>query len=362
MKRKLKKLLFKTIRVVGRAIYGRRIWLVSDRAAIAGDNGEAFFKYLNEHGVDSVFAIKQKSDDYNRIKTYGRTVEYESFKHKLLLCVCECHASSQTLHMDNHEECPQIFLQHGVIHSDCSKFLNPISHKNFYILTSGYDEKNNLSSEKYNIRNENIWLTGLPRFDLLKNKPQKKIAIVFTWRSKLQYVPAKEVVDSPYVKTIIRIVRDEVINSIIESAGYELSIKMHPEMNFILKLMPEDVRQKVYMDSYNKLYEEASLLITDYSSAIYDFAYLGKPIIYYQFDKGDYFDNPFTSKGDYDYEKEGFGPVTYSFDEFVKELEKIINNNCAMEEKYKDRADKFFAYHDRNNCERVYQNIKRLIG
>ncbi len=360
--KKAKKKLFKAIRYIGRFFYRRRIWLISDRAYMAGDNGEAFFYYLSGKDIDAVFAIKKSSDDYERIKKIGEVVEYESLKYKFLICVCECYVSSQMLHMGAHEESPQVFLQHGVIHSDCSLFLNPISHKNFYILTSGYDEKNNLSSEKYDIRNENIWLTGLPRFDLLKNKPQKKIAIVFTWRSKLQHVPAKEVVDSPYVKTIIRIVRDEGINSIIESAGYELSIKLHPEMNFILKLMPEDVRQKVYMDSYNKLYEEASLLITDYSSAIYDFAYLGKPIIYYQFDKGDYFDNPFTSKGDYDYEKDGFGPVTYSFDDFANKLEKIINNNCAMEEKYKDRADKFFAYHDRNNCERVYQNIKRLIG
>jgi hypothetical protein len=362
MKRKLKVFAFKLIRVIGRFFYRRRIWLINDRAMLAGDKGEAFFRFLSNKDVDAVFAIKRKSPDYERVKKYGEVVEYESLKHKFLSSVCDCHIGSITIHMDDHEEAPQIFLQHGVIFSDCSSYLNPASHDKFYILTSAEKEKNGLCTGRYTIKNDNIWLTGLPRFDYLNDNSKKKIVIIFSWRTDIPLLTREEVLNSLYVRTILRIFDDERINRVLKDAGYELYIKLHPEVQILESILPERIKNRIYRESFNKLYEEASLLITDYSSAISDFVYLNKPVLYYHFDNGEYYNGPFKAKGDYDYEKEGFGPVTYSFDEFVKELEKIINSDCIMEEKYKDRVDKFFAYHDRNNCERVYQNIKRLIG
>lgn len=362
MNRKLKVFTFKIIRIVGRFFYRRRIWLINDRAMFADDNGEAFFRFLSKKDVDAVFAIKKDSPDYERVSKYGEVVEYESLKHKFLTCVCECHMGSITTHMEDHEEAPQIFLQHGVIHSDCSKYLNPSCHKKFYVLTSGVREKKILRSDQYEILKDNIWLTGLPRFDYLKDDSKKIIAIHFTWRTDLPLLKREEVLNSLYVKTIISILDNEEINEKVKNAGYEIYVKLHPEMYFLREMLPEKVKSKIYTGSYNRFYEEASLIVTDYSSAIYDFAYLRKPVLYFQFDNGAFFDNPFISKGDCDYEKEGFGPVTYSFDEFKKELGKIIDNDCNMEEKYKKRADDFFAYHDNCNCERVYQNIKRIVG
>ena len=33
-----------------------------------------------------------------------------------------------------------------------------------------------------------------------------------------------------------------------------------------------------------------------------------------------------------------------------------------MEKKYKDRVDKFFAFSENTNCERVYNEIKKLMN
>ena len=40
----------------------------------------------------------------------------------------------------------------------------------------------------------------------------------------------------------------------------------------------------------------------------------------------------------------------------------LIKNDCKMEKKYKDRVDKFFAFSDDKNCERVYNEIKKLMN
>ena len=51
----------------------------------------------------------------------------------------------------------------------------------------------------------------------------------------------------------------------------------------------------------------AAIMITDYSSAAFDMAYLEKEVIYYQFDKGDIFKNNAHTyqKGYFEYSREG---------------------------------------------------------
>jgi hypothetical protein len=37
-----------------------------------------------------------------------------------------------------------------------------------------------------------------------------------------------------------------------------------------------------------------------------------------------------------------------------------MENGCELKPLYRERIDKFFAFHDRNNCKRVYQAITNL--
>ena len=57
----------------------------------------------------------------------------------------------------------------------------------------------------------------------------------------------------------------------------------------------------------------------------------------------------------------GFGEVVKSEDELLNKIEEYVKNNCHMRDKYKQRVDKFFKYHDQNNCKRVYEWIKKDI-
>ena len=96
---------------------------------------------------------------------------------------------------------------------------------------------------------------------------------------------------------------------------------------------------------------KSSLMITDNSSAALDFAYLKKPIIYYQTDNCE----PFSD--DYNI---GFGVVVKSKETLEKEIRKSINANCEMDETYKINVDGYFRYNDGNNCKRVYDILKNL--
>ena len=99
-------------------------------------------------------------------------------------------------------------------------------------------------------------------------------------------------------------------------------------------------------------------MVTDYSSAVFDFAYLRKPVIYAQFDKEQFFSGAHTLKSGYfDYSRDGFGEVTDSLEETVDLLIAYMENNCQMKEEYRRRANAFFAFHDQNNCQRVFEKL-----
>ena len=106
-------------------------------------------------------------------------------------------------------------------------------------------------------------------------------------------------------------------------------------------------------DSYQKLFNESSILITDFSSVAFDFAYLKKPLIYYQQD-----DDYHNLSSYFDYETMGFGEVVKSEDELVDVIIDYINNDCKMKEKYVGRVKNFYKFNDKNNCERVYKWLK----
>ena len=103
---------------------------------------------------------------------------------------------------------------------------------------------------------------------------------------------------------------------------------------------------------YNKIFRESKLLITDYSSVLFDFAYLKKPEIYFQFDKEDYFKLNYGI-GNFSYEKNGFGDIVENIDDLIEKIEYYIKNDFKIENKYLKRINNTFMYFDKNNCKRI---------
>ena len=64
--------------------------------------------------------------------------------------------------------------------------------------------------------------------------------------------------------------------------------------------------------------------------------------------------------GYFEYERDGFGEVVYDYESTVSLLCEYMENGCQMKEFYKDRVDKFFAYNDKNNCQRTLEKILEI--
>ena len=112
-------------------------------------------------------------------------------------------------------------------------------------------------------------------------------------------------------------------------------------------------------DSVQQLLINSCLLITDYSSVFFDFAYMEKPVIYYQFDYNNY-RNYHYQEGYFSYEKDGFGPVAYDEKKLILYIESYIKNQFKIKKDILNRINHFFPIRDQNNCKRILNEIKKL--
>ena len=105
----------------------------------------------------------------------------------------------------------------------------------------------------------------------------------------------------------------------------------------------------------------SSFMVTDHSSVQLDFAYMKKPLTYFQFDNDRYWKYHYQ-KGYFDYEKDGFGPVFTEPDGLMDYISERAALSFENEEKYLQRHKDFFTLYDTDNSKRNYEAIKERWG
>lgn len=373
-----------------RRVYGlfspmlkKDIWLISDRADSAGDNGETLFEYISANpikGVKAYFVIDRNAPDRKRIKKLGRVVSPDTKRYKLLVLLSKRRISSQLEEkIMNPIICERyikdilfnskiVFLQHGIIKDDLSRCYNRFEQNMDIFVTSAKKEYESIAyNPAYGCGESVTKLLGLARFDKLENKSEKTIFILPTWRKSCLLNVTKgelapDFTESEYFGFYNNLLHDEKLIKKAKETGYRLCFYAHHLMRksteYFLPLDPifEDPQSYSYTDVFNR----GALLITDYSSTQFDFAYLKKPIVYCQFDKDRFFSEHTYRAGYFDYECDGFGEVVYDVQSAVELIISYMENGCTMKEKYFTRAKDFFAYNDKNNCARTVKAIKNI--
>ena len=220
--RAFKTVVFKTFYHIAKPFVRKQIWLISDRVTKAGDNGEALFRYLcalRPKDIHPVFVISKSSSDFKALRKTGSVVAYLSIRHKLLHLLSKCVISSAgyspmncpvTPLLKDIAAKPFVFLQHGITNNDISAWVNRYSQNISGFVTAAKPEHASIiENPAYHYRDDQVWLTGFPRFDLLKNNSQRKITIMPTWRMALMkaynskagvWQIANEFKDSDYVR------------------------------------------------------------------------------------------------------------------------------------------------------------------
>ena len=352
------------------------LWLIGERPNEARDNGYWLYKWILENKPDTNvrFVLSKKSTDYSKMPHKELIIEPGTAKHYIYYIL-----SSYSISTHMHGVCPgksfvipflpfvrhkkTIFLQHGIT-KDAVKFRSGLD----AIIASADSERKLIikTNPKYNNK---VYTIGFCRYDQLSdssnNAPQKIILIMPTFRKWLRDIGrlknANEVFkNTRYYKAWNSFLSNEELRNMLNKNNMKLIFFPHNEMQELAQnFTTNDHNIKIGKPGeydVQTLLRESSILVTDYSSLLFDFVYMHKPVVYYQFDQEDFFSKHYPSSGT----PYPFGDILFDEQTLIKEIHNTIKRDCLMKTGYKAEIDKFFKYHDKKNCERNYELIVKL--
>ena len=363
-------------------------WIVMERAQLAGDNAEHFYKYLKENGekdIKSYFVISKDSPDYERMQQIGKVLPFRTFGHKFHVLLAKYIVSSQaedniynpwdndSIYIRDLYKYRYVFLQHGIVKDDLSEWLNKFNKNLRMFVTSAAPEYQSVLDGDYFYDSSVVKLTGLPRYDSLDREavPEKTIVFMPTWRyalagrvnnhtGKREYNPYFKY--SSFFQFYQSLIKDDRILQALRANGYTGRVVLHTHHRVQIKDFQDNDTICLVRDGidYQEEFQKNALLITDFSSVAFDFAYLKKPVIYAQFDRDTFFQGQVYDKGYFDYERDAFGPVCYDYEATVHTIIRYVENGCRLDKEYDERSSRFYRWFDHNNCRRVYEEIRSL--
>lgn len=230
-------------------------------------------------------------------------------------------------------------------------------HKNYSHVLVSSEEVSKYYAEAFNMSEENIRPIGIPRIDLFFNESLKQEAISRVYKAYpnlegkklILYAPTFRGANQADMHMDIPFDLDEVLRSLDKQTI--LGLKMHPFVRNLPDLTGYD--NVIDMSTYpeiNDILLVSDLLITDYSSIVFEYSLLERPMIFYAHDRDTY-----IKERDFYYEYESLvpGPIVDNTNDLIKTLE--MHN--FDQEKVKEFKQKFFDYTDGKATQRFVNQI-----
>ncbi len=360
----------------------KRIWLVYEKyCSMAQDNGYYFFQYCMEQLPQKershiYYVLDQDSPDWEKMEPYGKQViPFMSFRHILYDLAANLYVGSDAkTHLyawrakpnpvsDRMKNKDIYFLQHGVTamkRVDRLFGAHGSTPMTYFTTTSAYEQKIILDYFGYDAAH--VPVVGFTRWDVLEDtsasQEERLILIMPTWRTWLDESSVEDFRNSEYFKRYQELLASSYFNNLLRSGGARAVFYIHPKLREYLSEFNTN-RERISLVPFgsmplNELIMQCSMLITDYSSVAWDVYYLGKPVLFYQFDYEMYM----KAHGSYmNMETQLFGDRYLQPQALLNGVQTYMGRNFAEKEKYARMRKYYFAYRDHDNSKRTYQFI-----
>lgn len=345
------------------------IWLYSDLYTVKKDN--AFYQFKNDFqhkdGIERYYVYSRPLEEIEELFTEEERlhlVEFGSEQHQRLYLAAELILTAfygyttispfqdeeAELRFDDLKTFRVIYLQHGVLHASLRKQNSVENYRANRIVISSYFEKENYM-KNYHYNEEDLICTGMARYDRINRNtlPQRKILFAPSWR---EYLTAKEtaskwktlrnkIVSSDYYRKINEFANSPDLIRLLEEKDLRLELKMHPIISSEKDLF-DFQSERVSLAEDTVQVEEYCMFITDFSSFVFDYAYLNRPIMYFvpdyeQFKSGmghyKDLDLPFD---------QAFGHLVLEAQDAVDEVKRIAERDFVVDQIFRDRMKDFY--------------------
>ncbi|PTE83581.1 teichoic acid ribitol-phosphate polymerase TarL [Staphylococcus equorum] len=371
---KIRKFFFKSIFNITKFFHlrkGNTVLFTSDSREDMSGNFEYVYKEMLRQNLDEKYKIHALFK--SNISTRRNFID--KFKFPFLLgkadyiFVDDFHPLLYTVKFRKSQEIIQVWHAVGAFktvgYSRSGKkggpFFNSLNHRNYTKAFVSSETDIPFYGEAFGIKEQNIIPTGVPRTDIFFDETYEK-EIVTKMEEELPIIKDKAVIlfaptfrgsghhtaHYPFFKIdFARFARYCRENNAV------VLFKMHPFVKNRLNIPREYEEYFVDVSDFrevNDILFVTDILISDYSSLVYEFAVFKRPMLFYAFDLEDYI----TSRDFYEpYESFVPGKIVESFDDLILALD----NKDYQVEKVVPFLDKHFKYHDGRSSERVVRNI-----
>lgn len=358
----------------------RHVWLISERGSEARDNAYHLFRFIREQHpeINAWFVLTKDSPDMHKVECYQNIVSPRTFQHFILFILADKLISTHEYGAAPYAKGSKyllkllpkkhhVFLKHGITKD---KYIIKDEINDLIVCAS--DKEVQLFQESPGKVVQSIKAIGFCRFDNLTDKSAEQaeriILLMPTFRFWLEdagRLSNKDEIfrNDPYFIFWNGLLSNRRFQDFCKENGYRVVFYPHFRSQKYLnnfKGYPEH-----FTIADNKTYDiqdlliRSSIMVTDFSSVFFDFTYMRKPVVYYQFDEVKYRSLQYK-EGDFLYRRDGFGPVFGETDQIVDYVISRSKADFRLEEVYLERTLKFFKYHDRENTKRNFETIISL--
>lgn len=341
----------------------------------AADNSFELFKYAIKQGERAYYVSSQavKNSEPN-LDLKKRMVIYNSFKHTWITLFSKRWIGSFSLRVEllptnrlhdiHYALLPDEwdFIPHGMAIGDKEvAMLHRYSWDNPTRTFTSTPAECAAYADIYGFKN--VTALGSPRMDkwVWTKVHDNEVMIFFTWRLSLSkrigYHEPEKFTCTDYYKTIVDVTKQIRL----KYPNYIICYVFHHEivkngMDAILRKVLEPFCDKfIYFNTtegvteFNQHFQQAKYLVTDFSSAAFDFAYKKDGIPIY------YLPEQFIA-GHYTLQKKFFDCQLGIITKTIEDLLLALNTKQPSNEMTR-RKKSFFPYLDKQNCKRVYEAI-----
>lgn len=350
---------------------GKTILFTSDSRESLSGNMECIYNRLIERGLDKEYTIKQifKASVRDRRKFKDKfRFTYDIVKADFII-VDDYHPLLYKVSFPKSTTIIQVWHASGAFKTvgfsrigkpgGPSPFSN--HHKNYThaLVSSDYDVP--FYAEAFGIDESHVVPTGIPRMDFFFNEEYKK-DVVERMHNEFPATVGKRVImfaptfrgSGPRVAFYdVEMIDYKGLAEYCKKTNSIIVFKMHPFVIEKLEIPAEYAEYFIDATDYREINDIlfiSDLVITDYSSLIFEYATLNRPMIFYAYDLDKY-----ISKRDFYFEFRPFvpGKIVYSSDEL---LEALYNEDYELEKVEKFRHE-HFKYFDDKSTDRVIDQL-----
>ncbi|WP_303728630.1 glycosyltransferase [Denitrobacterium detoxificans] len=369
---------------------GKRVWLYQDLPGSPLKN-DALRQFLHdaaiEDGVERYFVTEHVEELSAKYPEYaGGIVSARSTRHKFLYAASELVLAS---YLERNTFIPYakrgvdqlgdlfrpkkyVYLQHGILHAHMPWYFSKDRIRFDYEVVSTEFEAQNLT-RNYCFDDASLIKSGAARLDDLRfssaDYAGKRIIYAPSWRSYLvagkseaRVADEAAFLSSSLWKGMKAFLDGVAKSGVLERFDYTLDVKLHPNFACYKHLFAfDDPRIRLAEDNVDE--SGYAVMITDFSSMVYDFVYTGARIMYFVPDAAE-FRNGFNhySKLDLPF-GEGFGPYCDVAEDALSALDGTLRALAAGEgDPYAKCRQGFFLYEDANNRQRLYEALSDMLA